>query len=287
MKSPTSPMRPGSVERPPSARSIRNGNRQLLQLVTNRRVYIAENNIPAGNNQSNNSEQNSKTSPFNWLVNTTNAKTTNEDAKDVGEENRNNLKSTQLKHLIFKQLDKSPIEVQVRCVFMRVGEIDTLNERYYAEILFEASWEEQKLKGLQKKSFDPMVYWTPQLELVNGIGEIHDTITYSVRHDRQGIATVTEHHKLKGTLWERMELQYFPLDVQELSLSITTSHSSKEMIFVKNLRKPSGANRQVFTDQQEWYLFEHVDIEITERIEEYLEDGNNHSVVICSCHAAR
>ncbi|CAF3481013.1 unnamed protein product [Rotaria sp. Silwood1] len=110
---------------------------------------------------------------------------------------------------------------------------------------------------------------------------------YSVRHDRLGVATVTEHHKLKGTLWERMELQYFPLDVQDLSISITTSHSSKEMVFLKNFRKPSGANRRVFTDEQEWYLFEHVDIEITERIEEYVEDGNNHSVVICSCHAAR
>ncbi|CAF0924315.1 unnamed protein product [Rotaria sp. Silwood1] len=170
---------------------------------------------------------------------------------------------------------------------MRVGEIDTLNERYYAEILFEASWEEPKLKGLQKKPFDSTVYWTPQLELVNGIGELHDTIMYSVRHDRQGVATVTEHHKLKGTLWERMELQYFPLDVQDLSISITTSHSSKEMIFVKNFHKPSGADRRVFTDEQEWYLFENVDIETTERIEEYVEDENNYSVVTCSCHAAR
>ncbi|CAF0924423.1 unnamed protein product [Rotaria sp. Silwood1] len=220
---------------------------------------MAENNTPASNTESNNSAQNSKKPPFNWPVNITNTKTKSENIKDV----------------------------QIRCVFMRVGEIDTLNERYYAEILFEASWEEPKLKGLQKKPFDPTVYWTPQLELVNGIGELHDTIMYSVRHDRLGVATVTEHHKLKGTLWERMELQYFPLDVQDLSISITTSHSSKEMVFLKNFHKPSGANRRVFTDEQEWYLFEHVDIEITERIEEYVEDGNNHSVVICSCHAAR
>ncbi|CAF5075584.1 unnamed protein product, partial [Rotaria magnacalcarata] len=84
-----------------------------------------------------------------------------------------------------------------------------------------------------------------------------------------------------------MELHYFPFDLQDLSLSITTSRSSKEMVFVKNLRQPSGANRRVFTDEQEWYLFEHVDIETKEEIEEYLDDGYNHSVVICSCHAAR
>jgi hypothetical protein len=122
---------------------------------------------------------------------------------------------------------------------------------------------------------------------MNGIGELQDDTTYSIRYDKQGLATVTEHHKLKGTLWERMELQHFPVDVQELSLSITTSHTDLEMKFIKDLRKPSGVNRHIFTDEQEWYLFEHVDIEITQEIDEYLDDGHNHSVITCSCHAAR
>jgi hypothetical protein len=125
------------------------------------------------------------------------------------------------------------------------------------------------------------------MELMNGIGDLNDEITYSVRYDQNGVATVTEHHKLKGTLWERMELQHFPIDVQELSLSITTSRSNKELTFVRNEKKPSGVNRRVFTDEQEWYLFEHVDIEVTEQIDDYLDDGHNHPVVICSCHAAR
>jgi hypothetical protein len=168
-----------------------------------------------------------------------------------------------------------------------VGEIDTLNERYYAEILLEASWEEASFKGLQKRPFDPAIHWTPELELMNGIGDLQDNITYTVRYDQQGNATVTEHHKLKGTLWERMELQHFPVDVQELSILLTTSRPKTEMTFVKNLRRPSGVNRRVFTDEQEWYLFEHVDIDVTEQIDEYLDDGHNHSVVVCSCHAAR
>jgi hypothetical protein len=168
-----------------------------------------------------------------------------------------------------------------------VGEIDTLNERYYAEILFEASWQEPRLKGSSTEIFDPAVYWTPELELMNGIGELRDEVAYSLHYNVQGTATVTEHHKLKGTLWERMELQHFPIDVQDLSLLITTSHTDKQMIFVKNMRQPSGVNRRVFTDEQEWYLFEHVDINFTDQIDEYLDDGHNHSVVICSCRVAR
>jgi hypothetical protein len=97
---------------------------------------------------------------------------------------------------------------------------------------------------------------------MNGIGDLQDNITYTVRYDQQGNATVTEHHKLKGTLWERMELQHFPVDVQELSILLTTSRPKTEMTFVKNLRRPSGVNRRVFTDEQEWYLFEHTLINI-------------------------
>ncbi|CAF3632253.1 unnamed protein product [Rotaria socialis] len=275
------------TERPTSARSVQKGGRQLLQMATNRRVNAKENDAPAGSNQSNTTEHDSKNSTFNWSTGIANTKATSVDVNGVVEEKYSDSNSTPLKNLVFKQLDKSPIEVHVRCVFMRVGDIDTLNERYYAEILFEASWEEPRLKGTPKEPFNAGINWTPQLELLNGIGELNDNIAYSVFYDRQGLATVTEHHKLKGTLWERMELQYFPFDLQDLSLSVTTSRSGKEMFFVKNLRKPSGANCRVFTDEQEWYLFEHVDIETKEEIEEYLDDGHNHSVVICSCHAAR
>ena len=44
----------------------------------------------------------------------------------------------------------SPIEkareVQIRVIFLRIGDIDTLNEKFYAEILIESKWEEPKLR---------------------------------------------------------------------------------------------------------------------------------------------
>jgi len=46
-----------------------------------------------------------------------------------------------------------------------------LNERYYAEFLLEASWEETSYKSLQTRPFDPTIHWTPELELINGIGQ--------------------------------------------------------------------------------------------------------------------
>jgi hypothetical protein len=84
-----------------------------------------------------------------------------------------------------------------------------------------------------------------------------------------------------------MELKDFPMDIQALSIIITTSHRNAEMKFVKNFQKPSGVYRRIFTDEQEWDLFEHVHIEITEENDKYLDTEHNHSVIICSCYAAR
>jgi hypothetical protein len=68
-----------------------------------------------------------------------------------------------------------PIEVRVRCIFLRVGEIDTLNERYTSEIFFEASWYASDPKVESK--YDPqMGHFNPQLVVLNNIGD-------SLRHD--------------------------------------------------------------------------------------------------------
>ena len=162
-----------------------------------------------------------------------------------------------------------------------------MNERYYGEILLEASWIDPALKISQTEQFDPVRYWTPAIELMNDIGNMKNDINYSLRYNKQGQALITEHHRIKGIFWERMELQHFPFDVQELSLTLTTTRDNGDVIFVRNEQKPSGVNRRVFTDEQEWHLFEHVDIKITERVDGYFDDGHDHPVVICSCHAAR
>ncbi len=68
-----------------------------------------------------------------------------------------------------------PIEIRVRCIFLRVGEIDTLNERYTSEIFFEASWFTKDLKNGLK--YDPQIgHFNPQLVVLNHIGD-------SLRHD--------------------------------------------------------------------------------------------------------
>lgn len=99
---------------------------------------------------------------------------------------------------------------------------------------------------------------------------------------------VTEHHKIRGVFWERMELNHFPYDVQELSLSLTTPLTGKDLYFSQNEQKVSGVNRTVFSDQQSWYLYEHVEFNYEQHREEYSLNFNQiHPVVVCTCHVGR
>jgi hypothetical protein len=71
--------------------------------------------------------------------------------------------------------EKQPTEIRVRCIFLRVGEIDTLNERYTSEIFLEASWYTKDPKIGTK--YDPQTgNFNPQLVVLNHIGD-------SLRHN--------------------------------------------------------------------------------------------------------
>ncbi|UJR20951.1 hypothetical protein I4U23_024059 [Adineta vaga] len=182
-----------------------------------------------------------------------------------------------------------PIEVRVRCIFLRVGEIDTLNERYTSEIFFEATWYTREHKRGSKSESHPG-HFNPQLVVLNHMGD-------SLRHEKwyatnktaeNGLLEVTEYHKFKGVFWERMELNHFPYDVQELSISLTTPLTLHDIYFAENKQKPSGVNRTVFSDQQSWHLYEHVEFQFEQYREEYsLNYDQIHPVLVCTCHVGR
>lgn len=85
-----------------------------------------------------------------------------------------------------------------------------------------------------------------------------------------------------------MELNHFPYDVQELSLSLTTPLTMDDLYFTENKNKASGVNRTVFSDQQSWYLYEHVEFSYETHREEYsLNFDQVHPLIVCTCHVGR
>lgn len=58
--------------------------------------------------------------------------------------------------------------------------------------------------------------------------------------------------------WERLELWDFPLDIQDISITITSSRSRNEVKFEPSLENECAINTEEFRMQQEWNLYGHI-----------------------------
>ncbi len=101
-----------------------------------------------------------------------------------------------------------PVVVQIYLIFLRIGEIDNVKERFQCDAYFEASWEDDTVDI--KNGFNPAVNWDPELFIENSVGNLKQDIKYRVekRNDR---TKIVEMRTIKGIFWERLELGDFPL----------------------------------------------------------------------------
>jgi hypothetical protein len=166
------------------------------------------------------------------------------------------------------------VVIYVCIVFLKIGEIDTVKERFQADAYIETHWDDDTVDP--KLAFDPRNHWNPELHIENAIGELKQEIRYKTRNIN-GKCRVYEMRNVKGVFWERLELWDFPLgkkkeffyqknlllknlylDIQELSITLSTSRSEKEITFEQNPDHPCTVNTQDFLNQQEWNIFTHV-----------------------------
>lgn len=62
---------------------------------------------------------------------------------------------------------------------------------------------------------------------------------------------------LLGYFWERLELHHFPIDLQELSISVISKLSSNEVKLISDDKRLSFVNMDAantFIDQQKWFV---------------------------------
>lgn len=164
---------------------------------------------------------------------------------------------------------KPPREVSLRVKFIRLGEVITLQEKFYAEVVIEARWLYDRTA----------TSWNPNLYIKNALGdtkqeivsELVDHLDEPVHPDRttHDMIYVWEIRKVIGTFWEKLELNSFPVDVQQLSLQIVARCPTDECILVENHFQPSIVNREAFLAQQEWFLYEHIETRSTITTEDF------------------
>jgi hypothetical protein len=214
-----------------------------------------------------------------------------------------------------------PIKVYIRLMFLRIGEINTLNEKYQAQVSIEARWpiEFEKISSdlssddqkrlIDGKSISLFKYaeshWHPQLYIENALGDLKEHIRYSAKKSKENNEIyICEHHDVKGLFWEKLELQHFPSDVQDLSITIGSMLFNDKVVLIADPHHLSGVNRDTFILEQEWSLYEHVDTQ-QRYIQEFLfqatdeedndddtlgENTNNNedrkrSILTVTCHA--
>jgi hypothetical protein len=158
---------------------------------------------------------------------------------------------------------------------LNLGEIDTLNEKYQAQAAIESRWVvdidklSSDLSSDDQKSLSDgksitltnyaQRHWHPQLYIENALGDLKEQIRYSAKRSKEDNQIyVCEHRDIKGLFWEKLELQHFPSDVQDLSISIASMFFDDKVVIVADPYNLSGVNREAFVDQQEWALYEHV-----------------------------
>jgi hypothetical protein len=222
------------------------------------------------------------------------------------------------------------VHVNIRLTFLRIGkndvfaiddhcrfsgEIDTLNEKYHAHAVIEARWpvnsellkralsrdEHQRLA--EGKSVSLVKYgeshWHPHLFIENALGDLKEQVTYSVKQVTDHLVYVCEQREIKGLFWEKLELHHFPSDVQELSISVGSMFFNDKVVLQADPLRSSGINREAFIDQQEWFLYEHVDTN-QRLVKEFVlntededvtppnrQEERKRTFLVVSCHAGK
>lgn len=118
-------------------------------------------------------------------------------------------------------------EVKVSIIFTRIGEIDTINEKFSCEATLFITWSE-KLTELNENyhldgsatNVNSKLFWDPQLYIDNAIGDVKEKdVKYRIAkiYDEIKQEWFLEVHMIKriqGTFFEKLELYHFPFDVQ-------------------------------------------------------------------------
>lgn len=196
-------------------------------------------------------------------------------------------------HMEMNHLSKyeNATPVEVRVVFLGLHDIDTIGEKYSCEVFIESRWpiekESANLPLTISKDWKPQ--WTPELQIANLISESKSDIWYRIGQDpNSNKIHIYEFRKIKGIFYEKLELQNYPFDHQQLQLKLVSNKPSIECILVKHLYKMSNIHKENFRDSQEWKLYEFVKEDEKEMVSNaYNFDSNEHSTINFFCIVKR
>lgn len=139
---------------------------------------------------------------------------------------------------------------------MKIGEIDSLNQKFMADAFIEVKWFDPDLSPDTK--YNPEVNWNPKLYLLNSVGDLKQHVWYthysisdykkiagkisfgnevnnnshfynSSRNQTKTGSVILERRRVCGQFWQTFNFQSFPADIQKLTISLTTQKHVSEV----------------------------------------------------------
>ena len=91
--------------------------------------------------------------------------------------------------------------IEVRIEFMSLGEVDTMNEKYQAEVKIRSRWYDDEIID----QYDKNKHWNPKLFIRNALHDLKEDISYHcTRMDNKTIITETRVSKGKAFSFYRI-----------------------------------------------------------------------------------
>lgn len=122
----------------------------------------------------------------------------------------------------------STVDVWVQVSFTKIHDVDTINQRFQAEAMIESKWHDPNVKCLNE-SIDSNKIWKPDLYVENALGDVKEEVHYKIIPEDNDQLMIYEIRRVRGVFYENLELENFPLDVQDLTLFVSTKKSGNKV----------------------------------------------------------
>jgi hypothetical protein len=137
------------------------------------------------------------------------------------------------------------VDVYIDINFTKLLDIDTINQRFQAEAIIESRWVDPNIKSF-KDTLDEKKIWKPDLYIENGIKDVREEVSYQIvpvgadlalqvgKFDKNGNKKymICEMRKVTGIFYENLELENFPVDVQDLTIFVVTKKPGTIVRFI-------------------------------------------------------
>ena len=155
---------------------------------------------------------------------------------------------------------QTPLYVRFRVVY--IGDIDTINQQFYCDLYMYIKWREQKLKVQENSKFIPWEqYFDPQIIFQNTDSYSLERRHLDIEHVKDEAPFIRLQYHIKGYFKEVLEVNDFPFDYQDLTISLMAGWRITDdckVCFKRDKEKPDGVRTSNFVATQEWELQSHL-----------------------------